>query len=69
MENDVDTIPHTRVNSDSNLIKSNKIKEKINSRNFKQKMNCFLLILFLILIIIIIIFYVFFFQKEKSSKI
>ena len=46
MENDVEGISNTRVNSDSNLIKSNKIKEKINSRSFKEKMNCFLLIFY-----------------------
>ena len=69
MKNDIEIISNTRVNSDSNLIKSNKIKEKINSRNFEGKMNYILLLLFIILIIINIIFFYLFFLEEKSSKI
>ena len=68
MENDVEGISNTRVNSDSNLIKSNKIKEKINSRNFEGKMNYILLLLFIILIIVNIIFFYLFFSRRKKFK-
>ena len=39
MENDVETFINDKINYDSSLIKSNKIKEKLNSRSFKRKMN------------------------------
>ena len=68
MKNDIETISNTRVNTYSSLNKNNKIKQKLNSRNFKEKINCFLLILFIILIIIIIIFFYLFISKRKTPK-
>ena len=68
MNNDFEKISNSRVNSDLYLIKSNQIKKKINSRNFKGKINCFLLLLFIILLIIIIIFFCLFFSRRKKLK-
>ena len=68
MKNDVETFSKAKVNYDSSFIKSNKINEKLNSRNFKGKMNYFFLILFIILIIIIIIFFCLLFSKRKKLK-
>ena len=68
MKNDIETISDKRVNSDSNLIQDNKIKEKLNSRNTERKMNCVLLLLFIILIIIIIIFFYLLFSRRKKFK-
>lgn len=68
MKNDAKTISNVRVNTYSSLNKNNSIKEKKNSRSFKEKINCFLLILFIILIIIIIIFLYLLFSKRKTLK-
>ena len=68
MKNDVEAFSITKVTYDSNFIKSNKNKEKLNTRNFKGKMNYFLLLLFIILIIIIIIFFCLLFFKRKKLK-